>query len=60
MNKGRDKNNQITYSSLLVHAKRHYDLAAIMAYCEAKIDKEVKTVLGITVEDLLNHQGKYH
>jgi hypothetical protein len=29
VNKGRDKKNRITYSSLWVQAKRHYELAGI-------------------------------
>ena len=57
MNKGRDKKNRITYSSLRVHAKRHYELAGITDYWEARLDKEMKNVLGVTFEDLLNcHQ----
>ena len=57
VNRGRDKRNQITYDSLRLHAKRHYDLAGIMDYWEARLDKEMKNVLGITFEDLLNrHQ----
>jgi hypothetical protein len=56
-NKGRDKKNRITYSSLRVHAKRHYELAGIMDYWEARVEKEMKDVLGITFADLLNgHQ----
>jgi hypothetical protein len=35
VNKGRDKKNRITYSSLWVHAKRHYELAGITDYWEA-------------------------
>jgi hypothetical protein len=57
VNKGRDKKNRITYSSLWAHAKRHYELAGILDYREARLDKEMKNVLGITFEDLLNcHQ----
>jgi hypothetical protein len=56
VNKVRDKKNRITYSSLRVHAKRHYELAGIMDYWEARLDKEMKNVLGITFEDLLNRQ----
>lgn len=58
LNEGRDKKNRITYDSLWVHAKRHYDLAGIMAYWEAQLDKEMKNVLGITFEDLLNRHNK--
>ena len=35
LNKGRDKRDRITYDSLWVHAKRHYDHAAITAYWRA-------------------------
>ena len=57
VNKCRDKKNRITYSSLRVHAKRHYELAGIMDYWEARLDKEMKNVLGITFADLLKgHQ----
>jgi hypothetical protein len=31
LNEGRDERDRITYSSLWVHAKRHYDLAGFMA-----------------------------
>jgi hypothetical protein len=58
VNKGRDKKNRITYSSLWVHAKRHYELAGITDYWEARLDKEMKDVLGMTLEDLLNSQGQ--
>ena len=34
VNKGRDRKNRITYSSLRVHAKRHYELAGITDYCK--------------------------
>src|ERR1700752_2458237 len=58
LNEGRDKRDRITYDSLWVHAKRHYDLAGITAYWEAKVDKELRNVLGITFEDLLNRHNK--
>ena len=58
LNERRDKKDRITYDSLRVHAKRHYDLAGIMADWEAKLDKEMKNVLGITFEDLLNRHDK--
>jgi hypothetical protein len=41
LNKGRDKRNRITYDSLWVHAKRHYDLAGVTAYWRARLDKEL-------------------
>jgi len=58
LNERRDKKDRITYDSLRVHAKRHYDLAGIMADWEAKLDKEMKNVLEITFEDLLNRHDK--
>ncbi|MGA7054192.1 MAG: hypothetical protein WBZ37_23565 [Mycobacterium sp.] len=41
-NEGRDSRDQITYHSLWVHAKRHYDLAGIEAYWRARTQKEFK------------------
>ena len=42
VNEGRDKRDQITYDSLWVHAKRHYDLAGIPAYWRTRMSKEFK------------------
>ena len=42
LNEGRDKRDQITYDSLWVHAKRHYDLAGIAAYWRTRMSKEFK------------------
>jgi hypothetical protein len=42
LNEGRDKRHRITYDSLWVHAKRHYDLAGIAAYWRARMSKEFK------------------
>ena len=42
LNEGRDKRDRITYDSLWVHAKRHYDLAGIAAYWSARMSKEFK------------------
>ena len=42
LNDGRDKRDQITYDSLWVHAKRHYDLAGIAAYWRTRMSKEFK------------------
>ena len=58
VNKARDKKNRITYDSLWVHAKRHYNLAGVTAYWRARMDKELRNVLGITFEDLLNRHNK--
>jgi hypothetical protein len=46
INESRDKRNRITYNSLWNHAKRHYDLAAIAAYCISRMDKELRKALG--------------
>jgi hypothetical protein len=45
LNKGRDKKDRITYDSLWVHAKRHYDLAGITAYWSARMHKELMNAL---------------
>jgi hypothetical protein len=46
INEGRAKAERITYDSLWVHAKRHYDLAGIAAYCISRMDKELRNALG--------------
>ena len=46
LNEGRDKRDRITYDSLWVHAKRHYDLAGITAYWRARMYKELMNALG--------------
>ena len=45
LNKGRDKRDRIAYDSLWVHAKRHYDQAAITAYWRARMHKELINAL---------------
>ena len=45
LNEGRDKRDRITYDSLWVHAKRHYDHAAITAYWRARMHKELMNAL---------------
>ena len=47
LNKGRDKRDRITYDSLWVHAKRHYELAGIAAYWRTRMYKEFKKALGV-------------
>ena len=47
LNEGRDKSDRITYDSLWVHAKRHYDLAGITAYWRARMHKELMNALGV-------------
>jgi hypothetical protein len=46
LHEGRDKRDVITYNSLWIHAKRHYDLAGIAAYWRARMDKELRNALG--------------
>ena len=46
LNRGRDERDRITYDSLWVHAKRHYDDAAITAYWRARMHKELMNALG--------------
>jgi hypothetical protein len=45
INAGRDKRDQITYDSLWVHSKRHHELAGIVAYWSARLDKELRDAL---------------
>ena len=45
LNEGRDQRDQITYDSLWVHAKRHYDFAATAAYRRTLMAKEFKESL---------------
>jgi hypothetical protein len=46
LNEGRDKKDRITCDSLRVHAKRHYDDAAVTAYWRARMHKELMNALG--------------
>ena len=46
LNKGRDKKDRVTYDSLRVHAKRHYDDAAVTAYWRARMHKELMNAPG--------------
>jgi hypothetical protein len=46
LNEGRDTRERITYDSLWVHAKRHYNLAWTVADCRAWMAKELRKVLG--------------
>ena len=45
LNAGRDKRDQITYDSLWIHAKRHYDFTATAAYRRTLMAKEFKESL---------------
>jgi hypothetical protein len=42
LNEGRDARDRITYDSLWIHAKRHYDLAGVSAYWRARTQKEFR------------------
>lgn len=46
MNKVRDKRDRITYDSLRVHAKRHYDDGAVTAYWIARMREALINALG--------------
>jgi hypothetical protein len=46
LNEGRDKGNRITYDSLWIHAKRHYDSAGKVAYLRSWMDRELRRALG--------------
>ena len=46
LKQGSDKKNRITYDSLRVHVKRHYDDAAVTAYWRARMHKELMNALG--------------
>jgi hypothetical protein len=45
LNEGRDERDRITYDSLWIHAKRHYDLAGIVAYWSARMYKDLRIAL---------------
>lgn len=45
INEGRDEKDQITYSSLWVHARRHHDFAAVAGYQMARKVKELMKTL---------------
>ncbi len=42
LSEGRDERHRITYDSLWIHAKRHYDLAGTAAYWSARMSNEFK------------------
>ena len=46
LNEGHDERDRITYDSLWIHAKRHYDIAGIAAYWSARMYKELRNALG--------------
>src|SRR4029077_14029919 len=45
LNEGRDERYRITYDTLWIHAKRHYDLAGVAAYWGARLVKEIRNAL---------------
>jgi hypothetical protein len=42
INAERSSKDQITYDSLWIHAKRHYELAGVMAYWGSRMEKELR------------------
>jgi hypothetical protein len=42
LTEGRDERHRITYDSLWIHAKRHYELAGTAAYWSTRMSKEFK------------------
>jgi hypothetical protein len=46
LNQGRDTRDRITYDSLWIHAKRHYEIAGIAAYWSVRINKELRYAYG--------------
>jgi len=46
VNAGRDGQSRITYSCLRVHAKRHYELAGVVAYWARRMDRDLRKALG--------------
>lgn len=45
LNDGREKGDRITYNSLWIHAKRHYDLAGMAAYWNTRMLTEFTDAL---------------
>lgn len=45
LNEGRGRSDRITYDSLWIHAKRHYDVNGISDYWNARIYKELRNAL---------------
>jgi len=44
-NEGREERDRITYSSLWIHAKRHYDTAAMVDYWETRFYQELRNAM---------------
>jgi hypothetical protein len=45
LNEGRDEKDRITYDSLWVHAKRHYDIEGVVDYWTARFPRELRKAL---------------
>ena len=45
LNEGREKSDRLSYSSLWVHAKRHYDIAGVAAYWAARMNRDLRSAL---------------
>jgi hypothetical protein len=50
INEACDKKDRVTYDSLWVHAKRHYDLAGTAAYWTAWMDNKLRNTLDALTE----------
>ena len=46
INRGRAEGDRISYSSLRIHAKRHYELAGVVAYWSTWMDKQLRDLCG--------------
>lgn len=42
----KDKGDRITYESLWIHAKRHYDISGVAAYWRTRMVNEFRNALG--------------
>jgi len=42
----KDKGDRITYESLWIHAKRHYDISGVPAYWRTRMVNEFRNALG--------------
>ncbi len=45
INEARGEGDRISYSSLWVHAKRHYDIDGIVAYWSARMPRELRNAM---------------
>jgi hypothetical protein len=45
LNQGRDPRDRLTYGSLWVHSRRHYDVEGVAGYWSARMHKELRNAL---------------